>query len=120
MCDELEKALEIQTEYEVDTTKGATLLAKAALKSMRKMNEMFVAHQKEAEERWRAVDDKLENLQKSFDEYRMDATKYRLIVELIKALFGTPKKSVLTLVWFGVIIGMVHIKDMLELLKMFI
>lgn len=117
MCDELEKAIEIQSEYDVDTTKGATLLAKAAVRSMRKMNEIFIAHQKEAEQRWQTIDNKLETLQKSFDDYKTDATKYRLIVELIKALFGTTKRSILTLVWFAVLLGAVHLKDILELLK---
>lgn len=131
MCDELAKAIEMQTEYKVDTTKGATLLAKAAVKSMMKMNENFLKHQKEenerfvkhqqeADARWNVIEAKLENLQRSFDEYRTDATKYRLIVELVKALFGTTKRSIVTLMWFGAILGMFHLKDMIEVLKVLV
>lgn len=120
MCDELQKAIELQSEYNVDTTKGATLLAKATLRSMKKMNEMFVEHQKEAEERWKAIDGRLENLQRSFDDYKTDATKYRLIVEIFKALFGTAKRSILTMCWLVVILGMVHIKDLIDILKLLI
>ena len=131
MCNELAKAIEMQAEYKVDTTKGATLLAKAAVKSMMKMNEnflkyqkeendRFVKHQQEADARWNVIETKLENLQRSFDEYRTDATKYRLIVELVKALFGTTKRSIVTLMWVGAILGMFHLKDMVEVLKVLV
>ena len=117
MCDELAKALELQEEYKVETTKGATLLAKAALRSMVKMNENFIKHCEEADKRWDALAQDIKDIKNSFEEYKMDATKYRLIVELIKALFGTTKRSILTLVWFAVLVGVVHLKDIIELLK---
>lgn len=117
MCKDLETAMEIQKELGGDTTKGAVLLFKAAAKSMNKLSEKMEAHIKEADARWETVEAKLENLQKSFDEYKTDATKYRLIVELIKALFGTTKRSIVTLVWFGVLFGVFHLRDLLEVLK---
>lgn len=120
MCKDLEAAMEIQKELGGDTTKGAVLLFKAAAKSMEKITHKMDDHIKEADKRWKTVETKLENLQKSFNDYMTDATKYRLIVEVFKALFGTTKRSVLTLVWFAVIMGLVHIKDILELLKMFL
>ena len=118
MCKDLDTAMELQTELGgADTTKGAIMLFKAAAKSMNKLSEKMEAHIKEADARWKAVDVKLENLQKSFDEYKTDAAKYRLIVELIKALFGTTKRSIVTLVWFGVLFGIFHLRDLLEVLK---
>jgi hypothetical protein len=120
MCDELAKAIEIQSEYDVDTTKGATLLAKAALKSMRAMNENFIKHCEESDKKWGQLAQDIKELKASFEEYKTDATKYRLIVELVKALFGTPKKSILTLCWFAVLIGVAHLKDIIELLKVLV
>lgn len=118
MCKDLDTAMELQTELGgADTTKGAIMLFKAAAKSMNKLSEKMEAHIKDADARWEAVDVKLENLQKSFDEYKTDAAKYRLIVELIKALFGTTKRSIVTLVWFGVLFGIFHLRDLLEVLK---
>lgn len=117
MCDELQKAIELQSEYNVDTTKGATLLAKAALRSMIKQNENFIKHCEESDRRWGVLAQDIKDLKASFEEYKMDATKYRLIVELTKALFGTTKRSILTLVWFAVLVGVVHLKDIIDLLK---
>ena len=117
MCRDLDTAMELQKELGgADTTKGAIMLFKAAAKSMNKLSEKIETHIKEADERWTTVDNKLETLQKSFDEYMTDATKYRLIVEIFKALFGTTKRSILTLAWFGVIMGLVHLKDVIEIL----
>jgi hypothetical protein len=118
MCKDLDMAMEVQKELGgADTTKGAIMLFKAAAKSMNKLSEKMDTHITEADNRWKMVDEKLENLQKSFDEYKTDAAKYRLIVELIKALFGTTKRSIVTLVWFGVLFGIFHLRDLLEVLK---
>ena len=121
MCKDLDVAMEVQKELGgADTTKGAIMLFKAAAKSMNKLSEKMDAHITEADNRWKLVDEKLEHLQKSFDEYRTDAAKYRLIVELIKALFGTTKRSLVTLMWFGGVFGLLHFKDILDILKNFV
>lgn len=120
MCDELQKAIEMQTEYDVDTTKGATLLAKAAVKSMRAMNENFIKHCEDSERKWGLLAQDIKDLKASFEEYKTDATKYRLIVEIFKALFGTTKRSILTMCWLVVILGMAHIKDLIDILKLLI
>lgn len=120
MCDELQKAIELQREYDVDTTKGATLLAKAAVKSMKAMNENFIKHCEDSERKWGQLAQDIKELKASFEEYKTDATKYRLIVELIKALFGTTKRSILTLMWFAVLVGVVHLKDIIDLLKVLV
>ena len=117
MCEDLEKAIEIQQELGVETTKGASLLFKAAVSSMNKMSRVMKEHIEDADKRWSALAQDIKDLKNSFEEYKTDATKYRLIVELIKALFGTAKRSILTLVWFAVLVGVVHLKDIIELLK---
>ena len=118
MCEELKAALELQKELgNVDTTKGAIMLFKAAANSMTKMSAVMKEHIEEADRKWDKLAADIRDLKASFEEYKTDATKYRLIVELIKALFGTTKRSILTLVWFAVLVGVVHLKDIIELLK---
>lgn len=118
MCEDLDRAMEIQTELGgADTTKGAIMLFKAAATSMNKLSKKVDAHVKESD-KWRSeVMKEIKELKEAFEEYRTDATKYRLIVELFKTLFGTTKRSVVTLMWFGAIFGVLHIKDMIEILK---
>lgn len=118
MCEELKAALELQKELgNVDTTKGAIMLFKAAANSMTKMSAVMKEHIEEAGRKWDKLAADIQDLKASFEEYKTDATKYRLIVELVKALFGTARRSVLTLVWFAVLVGVVHLKDIIDLLK---
>ena len=46
-----------------------------------------------------------------------DADRYRLIVDVWRALFGTTKKTIMTFIMFGLVIGFVNIKDVIELLR---
>lgn len=121
MCEDLDRAMEIQTELGgADTTKGAIMLFKAAATSMNKLSKKVDAHVKESD-KWRSeLVKEIKELKESFEEYKTDATKYRLIVEIFKALFGSTKRSILTLVWLGVLMGLVHFKDVVELLKILI
>ena len=117
MCEDLEKALEMQQELGIETTKGAILLFKAVVSSIHKMNRAMKEYVVGTDKRLTELAQDIKYLKDSFEEYKMDATKYRLIVELIKALFGTTKRSILTLVWFAVLVGVVHLKDIIDLLK---
>ena len=117
MCEDLEKALEMQQELGIETTKGAILLFKAVVSSIHKMNHAMKEYVEGTDKRLTALAQDIKYLKDSFEEYKTDATKYRLIVELIKALFGTTKRSILTLVWFAVLVGVVHLKDIIDLLK---
>lgn len=48
-----------------------------------------------------------------------DADRYRLLVDIWRALFGSIKKTIVTFIIFGVIIGLVNIKDVIEVLRSF-
>ena len=117
MCEDVEKALEMQQELGIETTKGAILLFKAVVSSIHKMNRAMKEYVEGTDKRLTELAQDIKYLKASFEEYKTDATKYRLIVELIKALFGTTKRSILTLVWFAVLVGVVHLKDIIDLLK---
>ena len=117
MCEELKAALELQKELgNVDTTKGAIMLFKAAANSMAKMSAAMKEHIEEADKKWDKLAADIQDLKASFEEYKTDATKYRLIVEIFKALFGTTKRSIMTLIYFAFIMGAIHLKDILPIL----
>lgn len=116
MCEDLEKALEMQQELGVETTKGAILLFKAAVISMNKMSRIMKEHIEDADKRWSALAQDIQDLKASFEEYKTDAAKYRLIVEIFKALFGTTKRSIMTMIYFAFIMGAIHLKDILPIL----
>lgn len=117
MCEELKTALELQKELgTADTTKGAIMLFKAAANSMTKMSAVMKEHIEEADKKWDKLASDIQDLKASFEEYKTDAAKYRLIVEIFKALFGTTKKSIITLIYFAFIMGAIHLKDILPIL----
>lgn len=117
MCEELKTALELQKELgTADTTKGAIMLFKAAANSMTKMSAVMKEHIEEADKKWDKLASDIQDLKAAFEEYKTDAAKYRLIVEIFKALFGTTKKSIMTLIYFAFIMGAIHLKDILPIL----
>lgn len=120
MCDDLVNAIETHEALGTTMDKGAMMLMKAAAKSISKVSKAMNEHIKESEEKLNHISDEVRSLRKSFDDYKMDATKYRLIVEVFKALFGSAKRSIMTLVYVGVLFGLVNMKDVIELLKMMI
>lgn len=117
MCEELKAALELQKELgNVDTTKGAIMLFKAVSTSMAKMNSAWNTHIKDSDQRLNSMAQDIKDLKAAFEEYKTDAAKYRLIVEIFKALFGTTKRSIMTLIYFAFIMGAIHLKDILPIL----
>lgn len=117
MCEDLKAALELQKELgNVDTTKGAIMLFKAVATSMAKMNSAWNAHIKDSDQRLNSMAQDIKDLKVAFEEYKTDAAKYRLIVEIFKALFGTTKRSIMTLIYFAFIMGAIHLKDILPIL----
>ena len=60
---------------------------------------------------------KLDMLIKEVRAAQNDADRYRLLVDIWRALFGSVKKTILTFLITGVIIGFVNIKDVIELLR---
>ena len=92
------------------------MLFKAAANSMAKMSAAMKEHIEEANRKWDKLAADIQDLKASFEEYKTDATKYRLIVEIFKALFGTTKRSIMTLIYFAFIMGAIHLKDILPIL----
>jgi len=63
---------------------------------------------------------KLDLLLKEVRSSQEDAGKYRLLVDIWRTLFGSTKKTITTFIIVGVIIGLVNMKDVLELLRVLI
>lgn len=123
MCDDLQKAINLQEQFGGDTTKGAMMLFKEAAKAMQRISEEMRAHIKASNKRHAETANKLAAISASVDElkaaftaYQTDATKYRLIVEITKALFGDARRCVITLVYFGIIMGLVNMREIIGLL----
>lgn len=123
MCDDLNNALELQEQLGSDTTKGAVMLFRAAVKSMNKLSRQMKDHIEEADKRDEKInarldkiDERLERIEKKSE----DATKWQLVVQICQALFGDVKHCVLTTVWFALILGAVHFSEVIELIKAFV
>lgn len=123
MCDDLNTILKAQT-IKVKTPAWAVTMMEAAVASMKKTNERLAKHIEESDTRWSNVDariqgleDKIARLTTVIEGKLEDATKYRLVVEVFKALFGDTKKSIRTLLYIGIIFGLVNFKDVLEIIK---
>jgi len=63
---------------------------------------------------------KLDLLLKEVRSSQEDAGRYRLLVDIWRALFGSTKKTITTFVIVGVIIGLINMKDVLELFRVLI
>lgn len=124
MCDELETAIETQEQVGTDATKGALALTKAALKSMKKqgnamkeMAEKFNKHVEESDKRLASMSADIKYIKETVNTFYADATKWQLIIQICKALFGDTKRCILTTVWGALILGAVHFSEIIELLK---
>lgn len=124
MCEELENALETQEVLGAEMTKGASLAFKAAIKSMRKQGEEmkhmaqdFKRHVEESEQKLHDLAEDVKSIKSSVESFQADATKWQLILQILKALFGDTKRCVLTTVWVALILGAVHFSEIIELLK---
>lgn len=128
MCDDLQTAIHTQEELGTDTTKGAMMLIKAAAASIKKSNNALEKHiadsdvkltkiEQKVDSQLTKIDQKVDDLARAFEDYKMDATKYQLIVEVCRALFGSVKQTIITFVIFSVIMGLVNMSEIIELLK---
>ena len=120
MCDDLSNALELQEQLGSDTTKGAVMLFKAAAKSMNKLSNQIKEHIVESDKRdikinarLDKIDERLERIEKKSE----DATKWQLVVQICQALFGDIKRTITTFRMSGVLLGLVHFKDILDIIK---
>lgn len=121
MCEELEEKLDkIADNAESDLTKDARQLFRATMRSIRHLSEQFKAHIV-ADNKWRTeIDSKVDELLAKFDSMKSDAEKGRAAAIVLNALFGNARRAIMTLLFVAVILGLTNIKDIMELLKMFL
>lgn len=121
MCEELEEKLDkIADSAESDLTKDARQLFRATMRSIRNLSEQFKAHIV-ADNKWRnEIDSKVDELLAKFDSMKSDAEKGRAAAIVLNALFGNARRAIMTLLFVAVILGLTNIKDIMELLKMFL
>lgn len=124
MCDDLEHAIELQEEMGSDTTKGAMMLLKAAAKSIARVSAQLKDHiledKKNTEElanRMTALETTVREFKDAFEKYQTDAVKWQVVVGLLNWLFGTAKRTFVTILTFGIVFGAIHIKDVIEVMR---
>lgn len=124
MCDDLEHAIELQEEIGSDTTKGAMMLLKAAAKSIARVSTQLKDHiaedKKNAEvlaERMAALEATVREFKVAFEKYQTDAVKWQVVVGLLNWLFGSAKRTFVTILTFGIVFGVIHIKDVVEVIR---
>lgn len=121
MCEELEEKLDkIADNAQSDLTKDARQLFRATMRSIRHLSDQFKAHIV-ADNKWRTeIDSKVDELLAKFDSMKSDAEKGRAAAIVLNALFGNARRAIMTLLFVAVILGLTNIKDIMELLKMFL
>lgn len=124
MCDELETALEAHQTLVGEADKGTLLLVKASLKTFKKQGaEMkqiaadFKRHVEESEVKLNALTADVKVIKDTMASFQADATKWQMVIQVLKALFGDSKRCVITLMYLAVILGAVHFSEIIELLK---
>lgn len=121
MCEELEEKLDkIADNAQSDLTKDARQLFRATMRSIKHLSEQFKTHIV-ADNKWRTeIDSKVDELLAKFDSMKSDAEKGRAAAIVLNALFGNARRAIMTLLFVAVILGLTNIKDIMELLKMFL
>lgn len=131
MCNDLNDALELQKDLDIPEGQKAMMLIRACKQSIDKLNKKFVAHVADANSRLEQISDeqkeirhlvvaqneKIETMTKAIQESNADAARYRLLVEICKALFGNIKRTIATFIIIGVLLGLIHFKDVLDIVK---
>lgn len=131
MCDDLKDAMELQKGLDIPEGQKAMMLIRACKNSIDKLQKKFVAHVADANSKLEKLSDEQNELRQILKEHGKtlqeikeaqaaaahDATKWQLVVQICKALFGDMKHCIMTTVWFGLILGAVHFSELIELLK---
>ena len=124
MCDDLEQAIELQEEIGSDTTKGAMMLLKAAAKSIARVSTQLKAHIEEDKKNTEMLAGRMATLEATvrefkvaFEKYQTDAVKWQVVVGLLNWLFGSAKRTFVTILTFGIVFGVIHIKDVVEVIR---
>lgn len=124
MCDDLEQAIELQEEIGSDTTKGAMMLLKAAAKSIARVSTQLKAHIEEDKKNTEMLAGRMATLEATvrefkvaFEKYQTDAVKWQVVVGLLNWLFGSAKRTFVTVLTFGIVFGVIHINDVVEVIR---
>lgn len=131
MCDDLSDAMALQKDLDIPERQKAMMLIRACKNSIDKLQKKFVAHVADANSKLEKLSDEQNELRQILKEHGKtlqeikeaqaaaahDATKWQLVVQICKALFGDMKHCVMTTVWFALILGAVHFSELIELLK---
>lgn len=132
MSDDLETTLRTQEELGSDISKGAVVALKIANKTIIKLQNNFDAlstsfknYMQNNDERWAKLDKRHEilaanmaKLQGLVEAYHSDASKYKLIVDIVKFFFGSPKRVVASLVTIAVLLGYAKLDQITNIIKM--
>ena len=123
MCADLEQAIELQEKIGSDTTKGAMMLLKAAAKSIARVSAELKAHIEEDKKNTEMLASRMVTLEATirefkvaFEKYQTDAVKWQVVVGLLNWLFGSAKRTFVTILTFGIVFGVIHIKDVVEVI----
>lgn len=121
MCNDLEEKLnDVVDNEQSDLTKDAKKLFRATMRSIKDLSNQFKEHIV-ADTKWRAeINTKVDELLAKFDTMKSDAEKGRAAAIVLNALFGNARRAIMTLLFVAVILGLTNIKDIIELLKMFL
>lgn len=124
MCDDLEQAIELQEKIGSDTTKGAMMLLKAAAKSIARVSTQLKAHIEEDKKNTEMLAGRMATLEATvrefkvaFEKYQTDAVKWQVVVGLLNWLFGSAKRTFVTVLTFGIVFGVIHINDVVEVIR---
>lgn len=121
MCNDLEEKLnDVVDNEQSDLTKDAKKLFRATMRSIKDLSNQFKEHIA-ADTKWRAeINTKVDELLAKFDTMKSDAEKGRAAAIVLNALFGNARRAIMTLLFVAVVLGLTNIKDIMELLKMFL
>lgn len=121
MCDDLEEKLnDVVDNEQSDLTKDAKKLFRATMRSIKDLSNQFKEHIA-ADTKWRTeINSKVDELLTKFDSMKSDAEKGRAAAIVLNALFGNARRAIMTLLFVAVVLGLTNIKDIIELLKMFL
>ena len=124
MCADLEEAIKLQEEIGSDTTKGAMMLLKAAAKSIARVSAELKAHMEEDKKNTEMLASRMATLEATvrefkvaFEKYQTDAVKWQVVVGLLNWLFGSAKRTFVTILTFGIVFGAIHINDVVEVIR---
>ena len=124
MCADLEEAIKLQEEIGSDTTKRAMMLLKAAAKSIARVSAELKAHIEEDKKNTEVLASRMATLEATirefkvaFEKYQTDAVKWQVVVGLLNWLFGSAKRTFVTILTFGIVFGAIHINDVVEVIR---